>query len=176
MEFDIVVAVDQEYGIGRNNSVPWKLSDDMRFFKSLTSTASPGKRNAVIMGRKTWDSLPPKSRPLKDRLNIVLSRTPLQMPEGVENATSLDRALEIAEKHSVDHCFVIGGAQIYKDALEHPSLHIVYLTRIDASFDCDVFFPKEPPLDLVEKCEPKVENGIRFSYEQLRPARKSVAL
>jgi len=74
--FSLVVAATQRGGIGLNNSIPWKLSTDMKFFKKVTSTTTDAsKLNAVIMGRKTWDSIPQKFRPLPGRLNIVLTRS-----------------------------------------------------------------------------------------------------
>ena len=76
--FSVVVAVcKQSRGIGKDNQLPWRLRADMQYFKQLTrSTRDPTKRNAVIMGRKTWQSIPPKFRPLDDRVNVVLSRNP----------------------------------------------------------------------------------------------------
>ncbi len=171
MQFDIVVAVDNRGGIGKNNLIPWRLPDDLRYFRKLTTTASDGKINAVIMGRKTWDSLPDKWRPLKNRLNIVLSRSTLSLPAGVESARSLAEAMEIAAAHHVERCFVIGGAQIYEEALAHPELQVVHLTRLEADFDCDVFFPGQPPLYLVESSAPKEEEGIRFVFEKLRASK-----
>lgn len=168
MPFDIVVAVDSEGGIGKNNSIPWRLSDDLKRFRQLTSLAAPGKINAVIMGRKTWESLPAKSRPLPNRLNIVLSRASVALPEGVLSAHSLDQALSLAQSEEVDRCFVLGGGQIYKEAMQHIELGKIYLTRIHRSFDCDVFFPELRDLETVHTSECKQENGMAFEYVELR--------
>lgn len=170
MDFDIIVAMDAERGIGKNNSIPWRLSEDMRFFRKVTSTAAEGKVNAVIMGRKTWDSLPAKSRPLKDRLNIVMSRSSLELPNGVFHATSLEEALEIASIHAVHNCFIIGGAQIYGEALQHQRLRTIYLTRLNQSFHCDVFFPSTRELELVESSATQTEGTIDFYYQTFKPA------
>ncbi|KAF4335998.1 glutathione S-transferase [Fusarium beomiforme] len=104
--------------------------------------------NAVIMGRKTWDSIPTKFRPLKDRLNIVISRSaPSKLPETVEpsepvRVQSLELALQYARTHSdVSRIFVIGGAQIYDAALKLPEARRILLTSIERDFDCDTFFP-----------------------------------
>ncbi|KAF5625357.1 glutathione S-transferase [Fusarium sp. NRRL 25303] len=104
--------------------------------------------NAVIMGRKTWDSIPTKFRPLKDRLNIVISRSaPSKLPETVEpsepiRVQSLELALQYARTHSdVGRIFVIGGAQIYDAALRLPEARRILLTSIERDYDCDTFFP-----------------------------------
>src|ERR1700733_8282193 len=92
--FDIVVACDINRGIGYNNTLPWRLSGDMKHFRNLTSTTSdPSKQNAVIMGRKTWQSLPESNRPLPKRFNIVLSRQDLAVPAEARFAHSFDEAL-----------------------------------------------------------------------------------
>ncbi|KAF5693332.1 glutathione S-transferase [Fusarium globosum] len=104
--------------------------------------------NAVIMGRKTWDSIPTKFRPLKDRLNIVISRSaPSKLPETVEpsepiRVQSLELALQYARTHSdVGRIFVIGGAQIYDAALRLPEARRILLTSIERDYECDTFFP-----------------------------------
>ncbi|KAI8415400.1 hypothetical protein FOFC_05022 [Fusarium oxysporum] len=110
--------------------------------------ASSSSINAVIMGRKTWDSIPTKFRPLKDRLNIVISRSaPSKLPGKVEpsepvRVQSLELALQYARAHSdVGRIFVIGGAQIYDAALRLPEARRILLTSIERDFDCDTFFP-----------------------------------
>ncbi|HEY9713021.1 MAG TPA: dihydrofolate reductase, partial [Chroococcales cyanobacterium] len=84
-KLDLVVAVDLNRGIGRANGLPWRLPKDMKRFRNLTTASTdPHLQNAVIMGRKTWDSIPEKFRPLEGRINIVLTRSrDLQLPEGV---------------------------------------------------------------------------------------------
>jgi dihydrofolate reductase len=141
--FAIVVAADRNRGIGSHGTLPWKLPGDMAFFKQITSeTRAPGKVNAVIMGRKTWDSIPPKFRPLKGRLNVVLTRNrQTQYPEEIKTAASLDEAVRICDQPTIEQVFVIGGGAVYQQALHHPCCELVYLTEIDASFDCDTFLP-----------------------------------
>ena len=117
---------------------------------SAKNAQSPGgATNAVIMGRKTWDSIPPKFRPLKDRLNIVITRsapptlpsTPVPVTEPVR-VSSLEQALKFAQAQgTVGRVFVIGGAQIYEAALKLREARRVLTTCIERDFECDTFFP-----------------------------------
>src|SRR3990172_2849902 len=130
MKFSIIAAADKKMGIGIGNKLPWKLAGDLKYFSETTTKASPGKMNAVIMGRKTWESLPEKHRPLAGRLNVVLSRNELPLPDGVLRASSLDDAFEklsAPPRHEgglrradVDEVFVIGGASLDEQAIHHP--------------------------------------------------------
>jgi dihydrofolate reductase len=142
---ELVVAADRERGIGRDGTIPWRLPGDMRHFKELTtSTGDPARQNAVIMGRTTWESLPARFRPLPGRRNVVLSRRPvLDVPAGVVHARDLDAALcaLASVTPAVARVFVIGGSQVYAEALARPDCQYVHYTRIDARFDCDTFFP-----------------------------------
>lgn len=145
--FDIIVAVDRKNGIGKNGALPWNLPEDMKHFKAVTLAVSdPRKQNAVIMGRKTWESIPEKFRPLTGRLNIVLTTNKAYgLPPSVIKAYSLDVALDIASsgtyQESVENIFVIGGASVYTQAIDHSRCQKIFLTRIDADFHCDTFFP-----------------------------------
>ena len=153
-ELTLIVAATRNMGIGANGGMPWKgLRKEMAYFARVTSRPSPtrpGALNAVIMGRKTWDSIPPKFRPLKDRLNIIISRShpPTTTPPSPPSdtglwMTSLESALEYAaaESSSISRVFVIGGAQIYGAALKLPEAKRVLLTSIKKDFECDTFFP-----------------------------------
>ena len=145
--FSIVVAMDQARGIGREGKLPWHLKCDLQHFKEITTTTrDPNKRNAVIMGRKTWDSLPAQFRPLPDRVNVVVSRNKdLELPRGVLRADGLDEALELlrtgASSKTVEGVYVIGGAQIFEQAIVRKECRKIYLTQVLQTFDCDAFFP-----------------------------------
>jgi dihydrofolate reductase len=117
--------------IGQNNALPWHLPEDLAHFKR-TTLGCP-----VIMGRKTWDSLPPKFRPLPGRLNIVVSRNPDWQATGALHAASLGAALELCPAGS--DVWVIGGAQIYAQAL--PLASSVVVTEIAQDFEGDAFAP-----------------------------------
>ena len=89
--FAIVVAADEARGIGAGNTLPWKLPTEMAYFKRVTTVAPPGRQNAVVMGRKTYESIPGKFRPLRDRLNVVLSRDPAYAAEGARTVERSER-------------------------------------------------------------------------------------
>ncbi|KAG8459221.1 hypothetical protein KFE25_005732 [Diacronema lutheri] len=142
--FDVVVAACRKtLGIGAEGSLPWRIPADLKYFRQLTtSTRDPLRRNAVVMGRRTWESLPPKARPLAERLNVVLSRTPeaelrarLCLPPDVLVAGSLDAALALLAAaptaEAVESIFVIGGAAVYAEALASERLERAYVTFVD---------------------------------------------
>lgn len=164
MNFSIIVAADLNNGIGKNGKIPWHLPTDLKYFSKITRGSG---KNAVIMGRTTWESLPSAHRPLKDRINIVLTRNAdLELPINVEKAQSLDKALEIAEKHTTDEIFVIGGAQVYAETINHPNCEKIYLTRVFKKFDCDAFFSKinESIFKKNSSSGIQKENGISFEF------------
>jgi len=166
--FDVILACDSKLGIGKNNTLPWKLSGDMKYFRDLTScTEDPSHHNAIIMGRKTWDSIPAKRKPLPDRINIVLSAdSSYEAPEGASLARSLDEALKIASERGAERIFVIGGAQIFARAITHPACNRLYITEIDSTFDCDVFLPDfKSTFTQKSVSERHVENGIEYSFK-----------
>lgn len=171
MSFDVVVAADLDWGIGKDQSLPWpKLRGDLRHFKRITSTTSaPGRRNAIVMGRKTWQSKEVGERALPDRLNIVVSRGELAVPPGVVAARSLDEALAAGDVETV---FVVGGAGLLVDAIERPELRYVYLTRIDERYDCEIKMPDLDARGFVKvEWEGELtseEHGVRYRIERLR--------
>lgn len=142
-QFACVVAADGARGIGKDNGLPWpKLPTDVAHFKEVTTaTADPGKRNAVLMGRLTWDSLPPKWQPLGGRLNVVISRGALALPDGVIAARSLDDAIARATDAGVEAIFVVGGAQIFTQAIADRRCALLYYTDVRGRFDADAHFP-----------------------------------
>ena len=204
-ELTLIVAATRNMGIGLHGSLPWKgLRREMQYFARVTTRLPPSASaspqyhnhnhqqqpqpqqtpiNAVIMGRKTWDSIPPRFRPLKDRLNIIVSRSqgsgesPLPGSSSSPSAaaitttttpsssngvwlSSLDRAVEYTQNQSACRVFVMGGAQVYEAALKLPQVKRVLLTSIQTDFECDTFFP----LDLtgaVEGGGGGVEGGWR---------------
>jgi dihydrofolate reductase/thymidylate synthase len=167
-KFDIIVAADLNLGIGKNNALPWRISKDLKYFKDLTSsTPVPEVLNAVIMGRKTWESIPAAHRPLKGRINIVLtSNANYPMPEGHFISASLDQALEMLIPAPVDRVFIIGGAQVYNEAMQHPSCGLLYLTQVRHVFDCDTFLPPfKQVFQLLSCSEVESEDNLEFCFK-----------
>jgi dihydrofolate reductase len=167
--FSLIVAVDQNMGIGKNGTLPWYLPEDMKYFSKTTKhTDVPGLQNAVIMGRRTWESIPAKFKPLPERINVVLSSNPdLELPDDVLHFGSLDEALTaLSTSPKIDEIFVIGGAKLYEEAVLHPELERIYLTRIEEIFDCDTFFPDQIPEDfeIVSSTEIMESDGLEYSF------------
>jgi len=132
MEKVIVAAVSENGVIGRDGDIPWHYPEDMEHFRELT-VGQP-----VVMGRKTFQSLPDNYRPLPDRHNIVLTRSGFEH-EGVETAESLEEAYEIAGKYS-DTVFIIGGSTVYEQAMDDADR--MELTRIHKEYEGDSYFPE----------------------------------
>lgn len=142
IEFSVVIAFTNKYGIGKNGTLPWPhIKADMERFKEITDGG------IVVMGRKTYESLPEKARPLKNRLNIVLSSTTSadDYPNSVVVRKSLEEALEYASTSSWSSkdIFVIGGSALFSEAIIHPNCSTVFATRIGVDpWECDVSVPK----------------------------------
>ena len=166
-EFSIVVAADQANGIGQGGKLPWRLPAEMAFFKRLTTQAAPGRRNAVIMGRKTYESIAPRFRPLSERFNMVLSRDPSYRPQGAFVVSSLAEALrELTQLETLDQLFCIGGGELYTTALAHPLCRRVYLTRVHADFDCDTRLAGfEEDFQLIAQDGPHTEGELSYTFE-----------
>lgn len=134
MMISMIAAMTRNRVIGKDNDIPWHLPDDFRFFKETT------KGHFVIMGRKNFESLPDRFRPLPDRPNVIITRKKDYKGEGAEVVSSLDEALNKARQHNEPEAFIIGGGQIYKLGLE--VCDRIYLTEIDTELEGDVFFPE----------------------------------
>lgn len=181
----VVAATAKTFGIGKAGQLPWNLPQDMEHFKRLTAcTSVPDKINAVIMGRRTWQSIPEKFRPLRNRLNVVLSRNPgireqLNLPQGVRVATSLKAALALLahgnDASVVEKVFVIGGAAVYREAVESEACEAIEFTSIEEErgatplfADCDAHFPVIPATEycLVSSTPVLSQNALRFRFQR----------
>lgn len=171
MHFSIIAAIDADRGIGLNGMIPWRLPSDMAFFRT-TTIAAPGRPpNAVIMGRRTWMSLPKQFQPLPNRVNVVLtSKSNLLMPPEVFIAANLTDAMHrIARQGHIGDVFVIGGAAVYETAILHPDCDTLLLTEIESRFSCDVFFPPIPDFfHEISRSPKQEENGLVFSFVTYR--------
>ncbi|MBL6448168.1 dihydrofolate reductase [Fulvivirga sp. 29W222] len=134
MKISMIAAVAENKVIGKDNDLVWSLPDDMRFFMNKTSG------HHVIMGRKNYESIPYKFRPLPNRTNIVMTRQEGLIIEGTHIVHNLDEALHMAKSNQEEETFIIGGGEIYRLGLDVAD--IMYLTEIKASFEGDAFFPE----------------------------------
>ncbi|KAK7096815.1 dihydrofolate reductase-like [Littorina saxatilis] len=179
-KINLVVAACNKGGIGIEGRIPWRLKQDLAFFKKITTTTKDlQKQNAVVMGRKTWFSIPEKFRPLPNRVNIVLSRDLPRAPEGAYLARSLSEAVTMLSTNplgaKVESVFVIGGSSVYEEAMTSGSFPCtLYLTRVLGDFECDTFIPspddckfhKVPNGDNIPiENQTLSENGIDFRFE-----------
>jgi dihydrofolate reductase len=149
----IVVATDSQGGIGINNTLPWRLPEDLAHFKR-TTTGHP-----IIMGRKTFDSI---GRPLPNRRNIVVTRNPDWRHEGVDAVASLKDAADLVNG---TEAFIIGGAQIYADAL--PQVGKLIVTEIGKVFECDAWFPaidRKEWKETAREAYHSAQNGFDYAF------------
>lgn len=145
----ILAALSRNRVIGRDGDLPWHLPGDLRRFKELTIGGT------VVMGRKTYESLPERFRPLPNRRNVVLTRNGFDAP-GADVRRRLDEALE-------GDCFVIGGGSLYAQAL--PLADRLHLTEVDADVPGDTFFPATPGWHVTAESPPIEENGLRYRFK-----------
>ncbi len=166
--FAIIVALDEEQGIGKAGDLAWHIPSDLKHFKAISSQVDdPTKRNAVIMGRKTWESLPEKVRPLPGRLNIILSsQVDFILPPDVLLFPELDQALaNVGQREDIEKVYVIGGAQLYSKAIFHPNCAQLFVTQVKGHCRCDVFFPIIPSSFKPSEIGPWLsEQGYTFRF------------
>ncbi|MDR1018204.1 MAG: dihydrofolate reductase [Lachnospiraceae bacterium] len=150
-----IVAVDKNWAIGKDNKLLVSIPNDMKFFRETT------KGKVVIMGRKTLESFPGQ-KPLPNRVNIVITRDMDYKKEGTVIVHSIEEAMEKVEEYKSDDVFVIGGASIYRDMLQF--CHTAYVTKIDAAYDADTYFPNLDELSNW-KLEKESEEQTYFDVE-----------
>ena len=155
MEIILIAAVSKDKVIGKQGGIPWKIKEDLSFFKEKTLN-SP-----IIMGRATYNSI---GRPLPNRLNIVMTRS-VKNTEGVTEVTSAEKAIEAASiNRDSSRVYIIGGQNIYKEFL--PIAHRMIITEVDLYIkDGDTFFPEWNISEWKEQSrDQREENGTRFSF------------
>jgi dihydrofolate reductase len=159
MMITFVVAAAENNAIGKDNQLLWKLPTDLKHFKTITSGGT------IIMGRKTYDSM---GKPLPNRRNIIITRNPDLNIDGAEVTQSLEAALKLCQHEA--EVFVIGGAEIYKAALNKADK--IFLTRVHQNFNGDAYFPELDPDKWEETAreyhEPDEKNTIPFSFITLK--------
>ena len=160
MKISLIVAVAENGVIGKDNDLIWHLPKDMQFFKEITIG------HHVIMGRKNFESIPHKYRPLPSRTNIIITRQSEYKAEECIVVNSVETALKIAKNNGDIEPFIIGGGQIYRIAIEKNLVDKIYLTKIHHSFKGDTFFP-ELSSDWREtnKTENKADDKHKYNYD-----------
>ena len=160
VKITMIAAAAKNLTIGKSGDLPWRLPDDMKFFMD-TTTGHP-----VIMGRKSYEALPPKFRPLPNRTNIIVTRNQDYQANEAVVLTDIQSAIKYAETIEVEEIFITGGGEIYKLGLDHAT-HI-YLTEINAEVEGDAHFPEFDRSEWQEvwrKHHPKDErHGFDFDF------------
>jgi dihydrofolate reductase len=155
---NIIVAMSNNSVIGKNNTLPWHLPTDLKYFKDTTNG------HTVVMGRKCWESIPEKYRPLPNRKNIVVSRNKDYVAKGATVINDLEQILSSNESNH-KQIFIIGGAELYKEAFKYANK--LFLTQIFQDVDGDIILEGLNSKDwcLYEGSEIYEENGFKFRFE-----------
>ena len=191
--FSVILAATDDGGIGKNSGLPWKINrSDMKRFKDITRGVIPNPpndtTNAVIMGRNTWQFLPPKQKPLSKRINVVITSDTQRQEEikaiypTVLCFVSFEASLEhLLVDQDIGDIFVIGGKRLYEEALKSPLCNRLYLTKIKHDCECDTFVDTDllPPNGFVlkscvetEECDfyelegPRMQGGLIMKIDE----------
>ncbi|MEE2700270.1 MAG: dihydrofolate reductase [Bacteroidota bacterium] len=160
MKVSLIVAVSENGVIGKDNDLIWHLPNDMRFFKETTTG------HHVIMGRKNFESIPHKFRPLPNRTNVIITRQTDYKAEGCIVVHAVEEALAIAKKNADEEVFIIGGGQIYELVLEADLVDKIYLTKVHNTFDGDTYFPElNDDWKEVEKIQNQADEKHLYNYD-----------
>jgi len=153
---DIIVGVcKHNFGIGKDNYLPWHFKKDLQYFSKITRGTGS---NAIIMGRKTWESL--SKKPLDKRDNYILSKT----INGDNVFSSLEEFVEFSKTKNYDKIFIIGGSSLYEESLKKGLVENIYITYIHRYYDCDTFFPKIPKSYVLKTNNIDDENNILMEF------------
>jgi dihydrofolate reductase len=170
MKVSIIAAIGKNREIGKDNDLLWHLPDDMRFFKDMTVP------HHVVMGRKNYESIPPRFRPFSNRINIVITRNPDYSAPECYICHNLEDALNLARENFESETFIIGGAQIYSLALSKGLIDTMYLTLVDGIFpEADAFFPEfdESKWEKTELFRHDIDPSHGYSFTAYRFDRKA---
>ena len=162
MVVSLIVAMDEDQGIGKHNDLMWHLPDDMKFFKETT------KGHIVVMGRKNFESIPEKYRPLPGRENVVLTRNSDYEAIGCTVFHSFEDCMKAFQNEEEKIVFIIGGGEIYRMALEANAVDEMYITHVDKSYGADTFFPEYKTDDW------KIETVLEHEQDERHEAAFSV--
>ncbi|XP_058883044.1 zgc:153031 [Acipenser ruthenus] len=174
----LIAAACNNMGIGKNGYLPWNLPSEFTFFlDTISSVSTPGMKNLLVWGRKCWEAFPESLLPLPNTMHVILSRTLSSVPKHAQYLCSdLQGSVKLGSTHPlsevIETIWIIGGVEPYIEALQHPWCDLVYLTDVQADFECDTYFPEfnNNVYKLVDEF-PGVpsgiqeENGIKFKYQ-----------
>ncbi|XP_008409846.1 dihydrofolate reductase [Poecilia reticulata] len=174
----LIAAICNNMGMGKDGTMPWSLPSEHQYFmNTITRVSRPGNMNLLIWGRLCWNSHPENIFPLANTLHAVLSKTSSSVPDHAHFlCQDFESAVRLAAQPPlsgiIETVWILGGTQVYEDALKHPWCDLLYLTDVMADFDCDVFFPDfDRELFKLQETFPDVpsevqeENGIRFKCQ-----------
>lgn len=168
-EVSLILAVDERNGLWKNWDLAWRLSKDMKYFKDITTqTNNKENTNAVLMWRKTWDSIPSRFKPLPWRYNCILSKNTKEAEtDNTKWYSSIDGCVEDLESNkNIEKIFIIWWAFFYNEILKYNYLKKIYITKVKWDFDCDVFFKWIPnSFKLTSQSEKVIEKDIEFVFE-----------
>ncbi len=153
----MIAAVAENLVIGKDNDLVWRLPDDMKYFMETT------QGHFVIMGRKNYESIPEKYRPLPNRVNIIITRQKDYQVKDAIVLDSLKKAYEYAKNKNQEEVFVIGGGQIYQQALSNA--HKLYITEVKARFEGDTYFPEIDQSAWLEVSRKRPAHDSRHKYD-----------
>lgn len=160
MKVSLIVATDLNRGIGKNNDLMWHLPSDMQFFKKTTTN------HIVVMGRKNFESIPERFRPLPNRENVILTRNPAYHAENCLVFNSLEACFDHFKKETEKTIFIIGGGEIYAEALNSGKIQEMFITTVNHVFDADTFFPaiseNDWKLETIQKVSADEKNPYDF--------------
>lgn len=159
MKISIIAAIGKNKELGKDNKLLWHIPEDFKRFKNLTSG------HPIIMGRKTWDSLPLK--PLPNRTNIIVTQNSKLKTTKIFVVNSMKQAIEMGKRTGTEEAFIIGGGQIYEQAIKKGLVDKLYLTVIDANFDADTFFPDYSEFKKVVFEEEGESDGYEYKFLEL---------
>ncbi len=174
MKLNLILAVDEKNWLWKDWVLAWNIGEDLKYFAKVTSeTRDLAKLNAVIMWRKTWDSIPRKFKPLKNRINCILTKTihtndtHSKIDDFVLYFNSLQKCLEeLKTKENLEEVYIIWGASLYNELAKNDMVERIYLTRIKWDFACDTFFNWVPD-DFILESESEEKHSGDYSYKFL---------
>jgi len=160
MTIKMIVAMDKNRGIGNKNTIPWKLSQDMKYFRNMTIGQG---NNAIVMGKNTFLSI---NRVLPKRTNYVLSNSLTNVPNSLILVKTFDKLLLSLQDHKYDDIWIIGGQRMYNDFIKHKLATEIYITYIDAEYECDTFFPSITDDYVLSSTNTIIDNSITLHFKK----------